>query len=632
MKALVINTTRMGDLIQSTPLMQGLQADGYEVTLLYSDGFSEIAKLLAGVDRLVPFSLVDAVNPLILPGNRFIESYRYLSKALEGLTEQSFDLVVNVTHSAYSAMMTGIIAGKKTSGLTCDNRSRRLNQSEWGRYYITSQSCRESNRFNLVDIHRMMGGNTKAFPVKLNIPDGVLKIAGELLAEDTSTDRNVYPPRPGGSVKLIGIVPGASTPEKTLPTSSFAEAIKYLRQTIPVKVVLFGAKSEANIAEELSHLLPDSLNLCGKTDVATLAALISRCDLLLSCDTGPMHIAAAVGTKVVEISLGSALASETAPYGDGHYVIEGRIGCHPCLPRMHCNHFSCGKIIPPEIIAQVAEAALKPERLGADALWQSEVLPRTDTEIRPPENNTRLRTDTEIRPPTANVNIYRTDFDADGFLQLTPLLTDTEIRPPETAEILFQAMKEVWKKALGFTFSTDRNVYTPGSMTDRNVYPPGSMTDRNVYPPGTMTDRNVYPPASMVEQFKSQFIPRQVVLRLDLLRESFSRIEEIARIGALSCEELVRLADDPYQTETLKKLADAIQNIDRGIAQIAYVIPETMPFAAQFTSAKENIRSATLSDHAEKTARLFRGLENWCRSLNQLILDITVDKERVDAA
>lgn len=552
MKALVINTTRMGDLIQSTPLMQALQSKGYEVTLLYSDGFESVAKMLAGVDHLVPFSLVEAVDPLLFQGNKYLDSYKLLSKLLSDLREKSFDLVINATHSSYSALVTAIIGGKETSGLTCDSRGKPLNSSEWGRYYLTSQSCRESNRFNLVDIHRMMSGVPKVFPVRLNVPASATIEADELLGDLKY-----------GTTKLIGLVPGASTAEKTLPIESFAAVINLLKEKLPVEVIIFGAKAEAIVAGNLAKLLPESLNLCGKTDVATLAALISRCDLLISNDTGPMHVAAAVGTTVVEISLGSALASETAPYGEGHYVIESRALCHPCLPRMHCTHFSCGKNVAPDIICQVALKALGDNQQGDERFCSAS--------------------------NESGVDIYRTSFATDGFQQLVPLID----KPFTANDILYDAMKEVWKEVLGVV-SHD---HSDGFTGHKNLSAP-------------------------------------VISALTSALQGFSRIAEIAGIGARSCDELVVLAESPAQTETMKKLADAIQNIDRGLAQIAYAMSVTMPFLTQFTSAKESIRSSTLSDHAKKTAGLFRNLEDWCNSLIRKI-DAQIndtEKETVDAA
>jgi len=424
-RALVINTTRMGDLIQSTPLMQGLQASGYEVSLLYSEGFHEIAPMLAGVDHLIPFSLAEIVNPLVVQGANYFDAYKALSASLGRLRRENFDLVINATHSAYSAMMTTIISGARTTGLTCDQHGKLTNTNDWARYYLTSQACRETNRFNLVDIHRMMSGNAGAFPVKLNVPNKANIVADQILAGYVEKD----------SI-LIGIVPGASTQEKTYPVEAVAQAVDSLGSSVPVKTVILGAKSESALGGTLERLLPGSLNLCGKTDIATLAALISRCRLILSNDTGPMHIAAAVGTTVIDISLGSALASETAPYGAGHYVIESKIGCHPCLPRLHCTHFTCGRSIPPEAIAKVAGAVIvgKPVVIDGDGCFDS-------------------------------VKLFRTEFDREGFLKLVSL---TEAKEDRNA-MLYRSMQQVWKEILDVELQEEQE--------NSDYYPSFDFTD-----------------------------------------------------------------------------------------------------------------------------------------------------------
>lgn len=534
----------MGDLIQSTPLMQGLQAAGYEVTLLYSDSFREIAGLLKGVDRLVPFSLSQVVDPLCSDAKRLMSAYRYLSKTLGELRKQSFDLVINVTHSAYSALLTGLIEGRRVIGLVGDGRGRLYNDNKWARYYLISQSCRESNRFNLVDVHRMMGGVSGQFPVGLNVPAISRLKANEILTSSIKS----------GS-RIIGIVPGASTPEKTLPAEIFAESIKLIHKEIPVIPVIFGAKGEAESAGIISYLLPDAINLCGKTDVSTLAALIEKCEVLLTNDTGPMHIAASVGTKVVDISLGSALASETAPYGTGNYVIESRIGCHPCLPRNHCSHFSCGKSIPAEVIAQTAIAVIS----GQNPDWQN-------------------------YPGFEQVKIYRTEFDADGFLQLEPLIE----REVEAGEVIYDAMKQVWQETLGVSTKAE----APNRIVTGNTS-----------------------------------------VELNIKCEGFLSLLQIASIGRKSCEELARQAEHPLHTGLLRQLADSIGELDRQIARAAYARPEIMPLAMQFTSSKDNIHSTDLAGHARQTAAMFRELENQCETIIRLISSITVRKEGiVDAA
>jgi ADP-heptose:LPS heptosyltransferase len=541
LKALVINTARMGDLIQSTPLFQGLHCQGYQVTLLYSDGFHEIAKLLAGVDQLLPFPFGGVVRPLTGHHSPLSESYRLLKRIAQQLQSDRFDLVVNATHSLYSAYLTRLANGRRTSGLSLDSRGRRKVCGDWAHYYLTSQSCREQNRFNLVDVHRMMGGGSSGVPVALNIPASATDSAADLLGEDDGT-------------LWVGIVPGASTPEKTLPAEVFGLTANLLARRLPVKTVLLGASGESGLAAAICASVPGSLDLTGRTDPATLAAVLKRCRAVITNDTGPMHIAAAVGTPVVDVSLGSALGNETAPYGEGHIVLEARIGCHPCLPRLRCTHHSCGRQIPADLIAEAAHSQIT----------GTPFIPATDRSW-------------------GETNIYRTEFDRDGFLTLRSLNADAMT----ISDIVAEGLKQVWIRSL------------EGSCAASGGSPKSDIPEDN---PQVLT----------------------------LLIEEIGKLVQIAHVGAVSSVELAQIAEDPRRIETIKALAKALDEVDRGLAQLAFARPEIMPLVAQFTSLKQSEYFDGLKPLAGYNAHCFSRLEDWARAFRLAITKLTDPLGEVD--
>lgn len=101
---------------------------------------------------------------------------------------------------------------------------------------------------------------------------------------------------------LLAIHPGASCPTKRWPARRFVEVIEALRRKGPCSVILVGAEDNRSIAREvLVGLSHPAVDLTGKTTVAQLASLFKRCHLVVSNDSGPVHIAAAVGTPVVSI-------------------------------------------------------------------------------------------------------------------------------------------------------------------------------------------------------------------------------------------------------------------------------------------------------------------------------------------
>jgi len=98
-----------------------------------------------------------------------------------------------------------------------------------------------------------------------------------------------------------------------------------------------------------------AVDLAGATTVGLLPALLSRASLLITNDSGPMHIAAAVGTPVVAL-FGPTSAVRTGPYGVGHQVLTGQVPCRPCFSRTCHNTLplECLKLVSPDQVLAAA--------------------------------------------------------------------------------------------------------------------------------------------------------------------------------------------------------------------------------------------------------------------------------------
>lgn len=140
---------------------------------------------------------------------------------------------------------------------------------------------------------------------------------------------------------VIGINPGATYGStKRWHPERFAEVSKRIISELNGSVVIFGGKSEVGIAEEIHNLINlepgtwnlELKNLAGKTTLRELSALISECDVLLTNDSGPMHIGYAVRTPVIAI-FGSTEPALTGPLGRGNMVIKKDIDCSPCFKK-----------------------------------------------------------------------------------------------------------------------------------------------------------------------------------------------------------------------------------------------------------------------------------------------------------
>ena len=138
----------------------------------------------------------------------------------------------------------------------------------------------------------------------------------------------------------VGIHPGAAYgPAKRWLPENFAKLIDKLGND-GVAVMLFGSKSEKVIIEDIiSKTRSKPINLCGKFSIAELSSMMKKCDVVVTNDSGPMHLAGAVGTKLVAI-FGSTSPKATSPSGK-YEIIWKNVDCSPCFKRQCRRNFKC---------------------------------------------------------------------------------------------------------------------------------------------------------------------------------------------------------------------------------------------------------------------------------------------------
>jgi heptosyltransferase II len=133
---------------------------------------------------------------------------------------------------------------------------------------------------------------------------------------------------------VLGINPGSAYgPSKRWLPERFAEvAIWFIKETRG-SVIIFGGKDETDVAEEIFRAIPmNKISVAGRTSLRELAALIAESDVFLTNDSGPMHIANAVGTPLVAI-FGSTSPELTGPLGRGNAILRTELDCSPCFAR-----------------------------------------------------------------------------------------------------------------------------------------------------------------------------------------------------------------------------------------------------------------------------------------------------------
>lgn len=170
-------------------------------------------------------------------------------------------------------------------------------------------------------------------------------------------EKAAFPPRPatgGNRTPRIGVCPGAEYgPAKRWPADRFAAAMRGFHQTAPARWILFGVAGDSPAGEEITGLCPFPVeNRIGKTTLDGLIDGVSACDMLLTNDTGTMHLAAFLGVPTVAV-FGSTEPALTSPLGDFHEILRRKVDCSPCFRRTCPIDFRCMTRIEP---AEVSEA------------------------------------------------------------------------------------------------------------------------------------------------------------------------------------------------------------------------------------------------------------------------------------
>ncbi len=176
------------------------------------------------------------------------------------------------------------------------------------------------------------------------------------LVDSVIVDRNI-------GKNIIAIHPGASCPSKKWPPERFSETADVLAEKYGYDIALIGAEETSEIAERIiSQMKHKAIDLTGLLLVGELAEFLSRCKLLISNDSGPVHVAVSVGTPVVAIfgrSDPGLSPKRWGPLGKDDIILHKDVGCDECLAHNCVKDFACLKAITAGEVIEAAGKALK---------------------------------------------------------------------------------------------------------------------------------------------------------------------------------------------------------------------------------------------------------------------------------
>jgi len=319
MRILVVQTTRMGDMIQTGPLISQIRAEHPRAHIaVLSRGLAKtVAERHPEVDEVVLYD----ENTMFLDmrsgdSDRLRRAYEQAETIIHTLREKQFDLAYNMTHSVASAIMLCLAKIPTVVGAHLSEDWRFVLRGPWTTYFFTSVFSRDFNDLNLCDIARSFALNAPVrHTLSFEVHDADTAHVDALFAEHHID--------PAGFIVCLQL--GASEQNKRWAESRFAELAILLKEKYKAQILLVGVPEESAYGEIFERHAPGiAVHLFGKTSVPQLAALLCRAQLLVTNDTGTMHLAAAVNCPIVLISVGHVHFRETGPYIEGAIAMETR--------------------------------------------------------------------------------------------------------------------------------------------------------------------------------------------------------------------------------------------------------------------------------------------------------------------
>jgi heptosyltransferase I len=339
-RILLIKPSSLGDIVHTFPVVSAIKAQwpGVHLTWVVKRQWAELVERADGVDRVWPVDMT--VNSWVREGL--------------ALRAERFDLALDLQGLFRSGILAWLSGAPTRFGFA--------NGREGSPWFYTNRVPIVQPNVHAVDRYLSMVG-----ALGVRSPEKP-QFRFNLQEEDLATVRAICC-RQGFAVDRpwIAMNIGARWTTKRWPPTAFAAVLDQLHDSQRDPVVIIGSSDERLYTNQLRALTASPfIDLCGEIPLGCLPALLSTASVMVTNDSGPMHIASALGVPVVAI-FGPTSAIRTGPYGDGHHVLTAQVPCRPCFSRVcrHVPELECLHLITP---TQVVDA-IRP-RLTAHAPCQ----------------------------------------------------------------------------------------------------------------------------------------------------------------------------------------------------------------------------------------------------------------------
>jgi lipopolysaccharide heptosyltransferase I len=313
---LVVKPSSLGDIIHAFPAVDLIRREFPDATItwLVNDSFAGLIDLLPGVDDVVLFR------------RRRLGKMRHWHEVLSfvrDLRQRHFDVAIDFQGLFRSGFLTWASGAPSRIGFRSAREGASLFYTEKVMVPANLTHAVDKNVF-LVQSALKVAGEVRIPPLRRH--HDFSKLARQLLQQHGLDEGE----------SLLAVAPGARWESKRWPTVFFARVLDMVAQERPdARIWLLGSEDEKTVAEDVigNCRKAEPENLAGQTNLGALCEMLRESDALLTNDSGPMHLAAALGVPTVAL-FGPTSPALTGPYGPDHRVFVGECDIGPCFRRV----------------------------------------------------------------------------------------------------------------------------------------------------------------------------------------------------------------------------------------------------------------------------------------------------------
>jgi heptosyltransferase-1 len=347
---LIVKLSAIGDVVHALPFLEVLKErfPGSRIDWLVEEEASQIIEGHHALEKVI-ISRRKSWQKKLLKGGHFISVPREICDFLKELRSRNYDLVIDLQGLLKSGILVGLSKGKRKIGMAGSREGAWIFLNEPRVPVIYAQHA--------IDRYLQMAGHLECDPSSWEGDIPGLESAREFV-DQFLKDRGL------DQAPLVAVNPVAKWKTKLWKPERFAELADRICQDLGCEAIFTGSLQDRETIKGITERMKKiPIILAGEIGLKELACLYRKSRVLVTTDTGPMHIAAAVGCRVVAL-FGPTDPVRTGPCGNGHRVVRADAACSPCFKKS-CEHMTCMEDIEVERVYQSVREILLENENGA---------------------------------------------------------------------------------------------------------------------------------------------------------------------------------------------------------------------------------------------------------------------------